>query len=180
MKTDREGNIIGNGNWHTLYNVEVFDGFPQITSKVEKSETTESVYVKYYNSDNGKSVIVRFSNHNCNAERFGDVLGRWASKDEILYNLGLKKRRFEQSVRIFIPTQQVKKKKLAAGEYEYSEYTIQELYNMVKNKQSIKSHIGKVAKNSNYLILDDGKEFLETRVNCFGEEVKIGKYIYFD
>jgi len=77
--------------WYNVdYCIEEFEN-KTISHKVVKSNSTESVYVTYYHGD--KECKVRFSNHSCNALKFGDVLnGALTSKNEILYHLGLVKR----------------------------------------------------------------------------------------
>lgn len=177
-KADRSGNYIGDGSWHVEHGVEPFEEYPQITSSVSESPTTESVYVTYYNTDNGKRVTVRFSNHENNATKYGDQLDGYASRDEILYRLGLRKREFVPKKRAWIPTRQVSKKDLAAQKYPESDYTIQELYKKVEQGESIADEIGKVSKGSNYLIQGDGSIEEETRINEFGEKVRIGYYVY--
>lgn len=179
VKVDKNGNPIGDGNFHVKYKVESFDEYPQIKSSVSKSNTTESVYVTYRNTENGKSIKVRFSNHENNATKFGDELnGHYTFKDEILYHLGLRKREFVPLVRAFIPFRQVSRKDLKNGVYSESKYTIEEMYDKVKRGESISDEVGKLAKNSNHLILRNGEMKEETRKNIFGETVKVGDYIY--
>lgn len=178
-RTDRSGNYIGDGNWHVRHNVETFDEYPQIKSSVSESATTESVYVTYRNTENGKSIRVRFSNHENNATKFGDELdGNLASRAEILYHLGLRKREFVPLVEAYIPSRQVSRKDLKNGTYPESEYTIQEMYDKIRKGESIADEVGKVSKGSNYLILGDGSMSEVKRINAFGETVTVGDYKY--
>lgn len=95
VKEDKSGNYIGDGTFNVEYDVLEFPEFTQIKNNVSKSDTTESVYVKYTNTENLNSVTVRFSNHENNAVKFGDQLnGFLATKNEILHRLGLVKRTF--------------------------------------------------------------------------------------
>jgi len=180
-KTDSKGNNIGDGSYHAQFQVEKFEKYPQIESSVSRSESTESVYVTYKNTENDKRITVRFSNHENNAVKFGDQLnGYTASNNEILYHLGLKKRTFIPKTKLYIWTQQVSKKKLEAGEYEIADKTIQELYDFGKNAD-LSKYKGKVAKDSNYLILDNKvNEIEEQRQGPFGDPVTIGHYEYQD
>lgn len=147
---DRSGNVIGTTNVeHYVYE---FPEYKEIRSSVSGSETTESVYVYYTNTDTGKTVTCRFSNHGNNGVKFGMQLdGRGATKDEILFGLGLKKRTFVPNVRLFIGTQQVAKKKMA--DYEESTLTIREMYALGKDAD-LSAHVGKLAKGSNYVVFD--------------------------
>jgi len=174
---DREGNSIGNGTFHADYNVYEFEEYPQITNSVSKSETTESVYVTYYNKDNDKEAIVRFSNHVNNATIFGDQLnGNFTGKDEILYKLGLMKRVFIPRKFIYIPNRAVKYKDV--DQYPKADLTIKEMYALGAGAD-LSKYNGKIAKDSNYLILGDKvEEHTEKRKNAFGSMVEIGNYIY--
>lgn len=176
-KTDRNGNYIGNGDFHSNYKVIDFDGIDNIITSVSKSETTESVYVTYSNILNSKSITVRFSEHDNNAVKFGDQLnGFFASKNEILYKLDLITRFFVPATRIYIGSQQVKKSTIAL--YEVADLTIQEMYLLPVNSD-LSSFKGKLAKDSNRLILGEKVELLEeTSTNCFGESVRVGTYEY--
>ena len=173
-KTDRNGNIIGNGNYHVDYSVFEIES---VKVNVSKSETTESVYVTY--SLNDKSITVRFSMHENNATKFGDQLnGNLASVNEVKYALGLISRKFIPDTYLFIGSRQVSKKDLAAGLFEESNLTIQEMYDLGEGA-SLMEHKGKLAKGSNYLILTDSVEKLEkTRKNALGQEIFIGRFIY--
>lgn len=175
-KTDRLGNGIGDGTYHVEYDVVNFEN-ESIVSSVSKSETTETVYVTYRNIENGKSITVRFSMHENNAVRFGDQLnGSFATNNEIMYHLGLKTRTFVPITRKTIWTQQVAKKRLA--EYSETNLSISEMYEL-KAGADISMHTGKLAKGSNYLILGSTvEEIEETKMDAFGNSVRIGKYIY--
>ena len=179
MKTreDRSGNIIGDGSWSVESTIFDFNEYPQIQSETSHSETTETVYVTYINKDNNKRITVRFSLHENNAVKFGDQLdGNFASKNEILYHLGLKKRTFIPNTRPYIHTQMVAKKKL--GDYEEFDLTIKEIYELGVGAD-LSNYKGKIAKGSNYLILSDRVELCEEKKrNMLGQEVYIGKYVY--
>ncbi|MDR1847996.1 MAG: hypothetical protein LBR17_07790 [Bacteroidales bacterium] len=180
MATDRLGNEIGDGSYHIEPSIFDFSKeFPQIRTNINYSETTESTYVKYTNDENGKSITLRFSNHENNAVRFGDQLnGFLATADEVLFHLGLRTRKFIPKTYLSISTRQVSKKDLASGKYEFADKTIKELYAMGKGAD-ISKYKGKIAKDSNNLILSDVvNEYEEQRRNAFGEPVTIGKYIY--
>jgi hypothetical protein len=174
--TDNRGNEIGNGSYHVDYTVLDFQDYPGINASVSMSETTESVYVTY--SYNGNSVVVRFSDHCNNATLFGDQLnGFFATKNEILYRLGLITRTFVQGTRLFINSRMVKKSEIGTL-YQVSDLTIQEMYRLGAGAD-LTSHTGKIAKDSNYIILGEKVETqLETRLDCFGNCVPAGKYVY--
>lgn len=171
-KTDRYGNDILTAGCQDYI---VFD-IEGVTSVIDKSETTESVYVTY--RANGKSVTVRFSNHMNNAVLFGDQLnGNTATVNEILFRLGMKQRIFKPDTFLFIIKRAVAKKDLA--NYEVAHLTIQEMYNLGKDAD-LSEFKGKVAKDSNYLIQGDKVEEAEkTSRNIFGDSVTLGRYIYF-
>lgn len=177
MKTDKSGNIIGDGNYHVDYSVFDMSDYPSVSCTVNESEFTESVYVRYYNADNDKSVTVRFSWHSNNAVKFGDQLdGCIATRDEVLYHLGLKSRKFVSETRLMIATRYVKKADVTL--YSEADLTIHELYALGAGAD-LSSYTGKVAKGSNILILGKTVEEVPvTRLDSFGKEVKIGKYIY--
>ncbi len=176
MKTDRFGNRIGHNSETTTYRVEDFSNFPQISSKVSKSTTTESVYVRYYNSDNGKSITVRFSDHSNNATLFGDQLDWTASREEILFHLGLATRTFIPDTHLFIASRQVSKKSL--GQYEEAELTINEMYELGAGAD-LSEYTGKLAKGGNYLIQGtEVKELESTGIDAFGNKRVLGKYVY--
>lgn len=176
MITDRFGNYIGSNSEATTYRVEDFSNFPQISSSVSKSTTTESVYVRYYNSDNSQSIVVRFSDHSNNATLFGDQLDWTASREEILFHLGLATRTFIPNTRLFIDSRQVSKKTL--HQYEEAELTIGEMYELGTGAD-LSDYTGKLAKGSNYLIQGTKvKEFKDTRIDAFGNERVFGKFVY--
>lgn len=163
---DKNDNIIGTGLCHADYNVIDFSEYKNIQTTVSKSDTSESVYVYYRNTDNNTVAIVRFSNHTCNGVEFGDYLDG-ASKDEVLYRLGMKQRKFIPDTRLFIGFEKVKKADLE--KYEEAELTIKEMYALGKDAD-ISACKGKLAKGSNYLIFSD-------KVREF--ELKTGQYIYY-
>jgi len=176
MKTDRFDNMIGSAEFHSAYSVEDFSDYPQIYASVNKSETTESVYVSYYNSDNGERVTVRFSNHMNNATLFGDQLSWDAPIDQILYRLGLATREFFPESKLFINRRQVSIKKL--NQYEEASLTIQEMYELGAGAD-LSEFTGKLAKGSVELILGTSVEsFVSKQTNAFGEIVQLGNYVY--
>lgn len=127
MATDRLGNEIIKGDYNVSFDVFEFTDFPQVYNSVSKSETTESVYVRYTNQDNNNTIVVRFSNHVNNAVEFGDQLdGNFATADEVLCHLGLKKRTFVPKTRINIRAHQVKK--IYMKDYEEADLTMSEMY----------------------------------------------------
>lgn len=175
---DREGNIIGDGKYHADYTVLDLSSYG-VTSEVSKSDSSESVYVTYSCASTAKVIRVRFSHHNNNAVKFGDQLnGYITSSDEILYRLGLKKAVFVPETFLYIPSQKVAMKKLHL--YEVAELTIQEMYALGKDAD-ISKYNGKVAKDSNYLILGDTvQEMKRMKRDALGREIVIGTYIYID
>ena len=176
MKTDRFGNYIGTGSSTTYYRVEDFSDYPQISASVSKSDTTESVYVRYYNSDNGNAITVRFSDHSNNATLFGDQLDWTATREEILFHLGLATRTFIPDTRLYIDSRQVGKKTL--NQYEEAELTIGEMYELGAGAD-LSMFTGKVAKSSNYLIQGTQVQEVEVaRSNISGQKARQGKFIY--
>lgn len=174
MKTDRMGNEILTADFHNDYYVEQFEN-TEITSVVDFSQTTESVYVTYRYND--KKITCRFSNHICNAVEFGDQLdGNFATKNEILYKLGLVERVFIPETFLSITKQCVKKSEIS--NYEECELTIQDMYDLGANAD-ISKCTGKIAKGSNYLIQGKTVELCEKRgINRLGQSITYGKYIY--
>lgn len=162
-KEDKFGNIIGNGNFHALYDVYDFakDGYNFITSSVQKSNTSESVYVIYCNTRNYKKVTVRFSNHMSNSVLFGDELCK-TDVNEILYRLGLKGKKIVNRTRLYIYTKCIKKKEI--GQYEEAELTIQEMYALGVGAD-LSAYKGKVAKGGRSLICGDKIEEVENNIN---------------
>ena len=175
--TDRNDNLIGDGTYHVEHHIIDLENYPQVSYTVSRSNTSETVYVKYFNSENGKEITVRFSWHENNAVKFGDQLnGYTASSDEILYRLGLKTRTFIPNTFLAIAKRMVKKVEMK--NYEEADLTIQEMYALGAGAD-ISDHTGKLAKGSNWLI--EGTEIVEheeTRTDHFGNKVRIGKYIY--
>ncbi len=175
VRTDRDGNFIGDGSYHVSYDVMEFAEYPQITSRVSKSASTESVYVTYGNPQNGASVTVRYSNHSNNAVSFGDELDgrmdREMMRARILYELGLGDREFIPSRVKSIPTRMVSKQDLADGKYEEADKTEEELYRLPVGTD-ISRYKNKLFKGSNELILAD--KILHLNVN----NVR-GRYVYY-
>ena len=177
IKYDRSGNLIGEGGWNVEHSVFDFNDYPQVTSSISKSETTESVYVTYTNRNTNQSVTLRFSNHENNAVKFGDQLnGDTATKAEVLYHLGLAKRTFIPKTYLWIDKQAIAKKNIS--KYEVCDKTIQEMYAMGEDAD-IAEYKGKLAKDSNYLILGDKVEKHEEQTkDILGQTVTRGRYIY--
>jgi len=174
IRTDKQGNTIGDGTFQVDY--FIFD-IENTTIDVQNSETTETVYVTYTSNLTGMSCKVRFSNHESNAVKFGDVLdGYWCDKQQVMYRLGLLKRTFIPETYLSIGSRQVSKRDF--DRYEVAELTIQEMYNLGEGGDLTK-YVGKLAKNSNYLILDNTvNKFNRITNNAFGFQVEVGKYIY--
>lgn len=163
-KTDRFGFQIGDASHHNRYEVREFPNYPEVVSSVSKSWNSESVYVKYFNTKNARSITVRFSNHMNNAVLFGDQLTPAATNEEILYELGILGRKpiIEESPRIV--QQQIAKKDL--DKYEEAELSLQEMYKLGIGAD-ISKYKGKLAKNSNLLIESDT---IKSKFNIVGFE----------
>ena len=71
---------------HVPYYIEDFEGLPIVTT-VSKSNSTESVYVTYTNTENQNDATVRFSNHLPPSRRRDEYV---SNRDEILEELELK------------------------------------------------------------------------------------------
>lgn len=179
LKTDKEGNYIGDGTFHAPYNIIDFSDYPQIITTISKSETTESVYVTYSNKNNSKSVTCRFSFHLNNAVRFGDQLdGNSADKKEILALLGIIKRVFVPKTNISIDYRKIKWAE--RKHYEEADLTISEMYELGVGAD-LSQFKGKVSKGGNYLILGDKVEMLnETVRDAFGTSRVVGNWVYLD
>ena len=61
MRTDKNGNYIGDGRFHVNHEVFDFSKYPQIETSVNFSDTTESVYVTYYNNENNNRILQIFA-----------------------------------------------------------------------------------------------------------------------
>ena len=177
LQYDKEGNMLGDGSWHVDYDVFDFFEYPEVSNSVSKSASTESVYVTYHNSKNDKSITLRFSNHANNAVKFGDQLnGYTASKQEVMYFLGLIKRTFMPKTKLSISWYKIPKKDMQ--NYEMGDKTLPELYALGEGAD-ISKYKGKLAKDSNALITGDKVELVEeTKLNAFGQQYSLGKYIY--
>lgn len=175
IKKDKYDNYIGDGSYHSDYYIIDFSDYPDITYNINKSNTTETVYITYYYKE--KSITVRFSNHTSNAVEFGDQLdGNFATKNEVLYHLGLKKRKFIPDIYKYIPSYQVKRSEVE--NYEMIDLTWEELYDLPVGTD-ISKYKGKLGKNSNRIIDGDRVENkIKTRHNRFGQNVQIGRYVY--
>lgn len=178
-RTDRSGNAIGDGTWNNDPVIYSFPEFSQITTSISESATSESTYIRYFNNENGKSITVRFSNHENNAVKFGDQLdGNCATKDEVLFHMGLKIRIFIPDTYLSIWNRKVSKKELSS--FEMIELTMTELYALGKGTD-ISKFTGKLAKDSNYLILGTQiEEHILTGLNFLGQATQRGKFIYKD
>lgn len=177
MRTDRNGNYIGNGSFSAKHEVFDFTRYPQVETSVSFSETTESVYVTYYNNENNNRITCRFAHHENNAVKFGDQLdGYLATELEVLYRLGLATRVFEPETYLDISKCQVKKVEIP--NYEMADLKISEIYALGAGAD-ISQYTGKIAKDSNWLILGtEIKELVRRHINAFGIPVRIGRYIY--
>lgn len=174
LREDRNGNYIGDGSYNVEY--KVFDMPEGVEVKVSKSDTTESVYVYYIYQE--ERVTVRFSQHENNAVKLGVQLnGNICTRDEVLALLGLKKRTFVPNTYLSIYFTTVSKKN--AVSYEEAPLTIQEMYALGEGAD-LTEYVGKLAKNSRYLIQGDKvRKVIETRT-ILGQSVQIGTYIYHD
>lgn len=176
-KTDRNDNPIGNGDYHVSYVIFDFPEYDFINTSVTFSNTSESVYVRYTNMNNGKSITVRFSTHISNAIEFGDQLnGATATKEEVLYHLGLMKRTFIPESYLSINKRNVGKSEMK--NYKEAELTIKEMYALGENAD-LSRFVGKLAKGSNYLILGSKVEKVyKSGLDRLGRTAYFGKYIY--
>lgn len=150
---DINGQMIGDGNSHCLYHIEEFPGLP-IKTNVQKSLSTESVYVTYLNMETLEIAKVRFSSHTCNDVEFGAVIDGYTSnaRNEILYRLGFMTKEFVPYFMNHIHTQPVAKKKLHL--YEEADKTIKELIGLPVGTD-ISEYRGKIAKGTNMMITSD-------------------------
>lgn len=166
--------------FHVSYYVEEIEG---IEVKVNEAVTSESVYVNYYNPENGKKCICRFSTHTCNGEKFGDYLnGYTASRDEIMFRLGLKKRTFVPNIieRLVIDADFISKDERKKLNEERLNVTIKDLYAMGEGAD-LTEYVGKVTSDGKWRIKGDKvvkDVFEETGTDFLGQKVRIGKYIY--
>lgn len=153
MATERydiNGQMIGNGDSHCLYHVEEFPGLP-IKTNIQKSLSSESVYVTYLHLETLALAKVRFSSHTCNDVEFGAVIDGHSSnvRNEILYKLGFIERRFVPAFASHITYQYVAKKKMHL--YEVADKTIEELSSLPVGTD-ISEYRGKIAKDSSMVI----------------------------
>ena len=175
MREDKNGNVIGNGDYHVNYTV--YDMPDGVEIHVSESISTESVYVTYQYQD--KKVTVRFSWHENNAVKFGDQLNGYLTNDyEVLALLGLKKRTFVPQTYLNIEKQCVAKKNLHL--YDEAALTIQEMYALGAGA-NISQYTGKLAKGSNYLINGSMVELCEkTSIDSLGRIIRFGIWKYED
>jgi len=176
-RTDRSGNPILDGTWNIEPTIFNFPEFPQVSNSISNSATTETTYVTYSNIENGKSITVRFSLHENNATKFGDQLdGNFATKDEVLFALGLVGRIFVPETFLFISKQMVKKADMA--NYQEAELTINEMYDLGENAD-LTNFVGKLAKGSNWLIQGNTITKMENiSLDILGRTIRRGSYIY--
>jgi hypothetical protein len=179
VRTDKEGNYIGDGAFHNQYHIEDMSMYADVDVRLEKSNTSESVYVVYTRAVGSeiKSIKVRFSNHNNNGVRLGMELdGNFASREEILYHLDYATREFIPQTQLMIASRQVKK--VLIPTFEECDKTMRELYAMGKDAD-LSAYVGKLAKGSNYLIQGTKvEEHFVKRLDAFGNEVFVGHYNY--
>ena len=164
---DADGNVIGDGSHHRPYNIVDFSEFPQISHSVNKSLSTESVYVTYRNEETGDKATVRFSGHNSNAVRFGDQMAGWDDdgsfiarqlENQLKYRLGLMDRKLVYGT--YIGTRSVSNADLESGKYEEADITLRELYALPVGTD-ISQYTGKLARGSRELI--EGEVVKENR-----------------
>lgn len=131
IRFDKFGTPIGDGTYHTKY--EVYD-IPGTEVVISPSNTSESVYVTYY-GPNGKKSTERFSNHFSNQED-NDFIG-------ILADLGMirSEPRYEKK----LLGQNVKKSKV--GEYPSSGMTYNELLKLAEDE--LEKYKGKLIVDEN-------------------------------
>jgi len=178
-RQDKFGNEIGDGTWNIGEYVMKFPEYPQISHVVNKSDTTESTYVTYSNSETEDHVTVRFSMHECNAVRFGDQLdGYSATREQVLYRLGLKKRVFIPRKKLSIYTKFLKDSDI--DKYVEAELTIQEMYALGAGAD-LSPFVGKRSKNGKHLIMRNVVEEIEDMGrDYFGNPVRVGEFKYID
>lgn len=160
-KKDKYENPIGDGSYHAMYDVFEFPEYPEISFRVDKSNTTESVYVTYKNSKNNESAVVRYSNHTSNAVKFGDQINGNSlnAKLDVLSALKIMQKKFVPSISLMIHKRQVKKTEIS--NYKEADKTIQEIYKMGLGAD-ISMYKGMLAKGSNWLIEGERIERYET------------------
>jgi hypothetical protein len=124
---------------------------------------------------NREQISTRFSNHENNAVKFGDQLnGRTASRDEILYRLGLKERIFIPETYKSVPTRTIKKKE--TKNFPKANITMKELYEL-PDGTDISKYAGMLAGESQNLILPGT---ITTRVSKDPQGRELGRYVYKD
>lgn len=172
IREDINGAVIGGYESEASYHVEDFTGYP-IEVSVNKASSTESVYVIYKRTDDlSKSATVRFSWHTCNGVMFGDYIdGNNTSivRNEILYRLGFKQKKFVPFTKHYICKESVGKKRMK--QYEMCDKTIEELVKLPIGTD-LSEYVGKIAKDSNILIKSDKVLLVEDH--------HYGRYEYFD
>lgn len=160
VREDRAGHTIGGYDDEASYHVENFEGLP-IEHQVQKSLSTESVYVIYWRADidvmERKLVKVRFSWHDSN----DDVIdgNNSSARNEILSRLGFLKKKVIPYMSKKVLNRYVAKKKVK--DFEMCELTINEIYELPVGTD-ISNFTGKLAKDSNILILGNKVENVET------------------
>lgn len=172
-KYDKYDNPIGDGSYHADYKVEDFKDYPQIHSSVSKSSGTESVYVTYSyrhpNEDFARRATVRFSGHQNNAVKFGDQISGNSTnaKNDVLVKLGLMRKIWVPRTKLSVKTQHVGKARLS--EYVIADKTIDEILAMGSGA-NISKYKGKIAKDSNILILGNKVQKVNTIYGKYGYE----------
>lgn len=168
---DKYDNPIGGD--HVDYDVMDLSKYG-VESRVSKSEQSESVYVYYRRGE--KVAKVRFSRHYSSCVYDGGVMDGWATKQEILFELGLMDREFIPSTHLIIGKNMVKMSDVE--NYEEADLTIQEMYALGAGAD-LSPYVGKLAKGSRYLIFSQKvEEVVDTRKNWLGAQVPIGHYLY--
>lgn len=150
---DENGHLIGDGSWHHPYHIEEFPGL-NLRITVQKSATTESVYVFYMNRETLEYAKVRFSSHISNDLKYGAVIDGKSpdARNEILFRIGLMTKTFIPRFVNHIHTQYVAKKKLHL--YEEADKTIAELTALPAGTD-ISEYRGKIAKGTTLMITSD-------------------------
>lgn len=184
QRFDRMGNPIGDGSYHSRY--DVFD-IPNTHTRVSPSLGTESVYVSYCKDGDEyclEPIKVRYSHHDDNATRFGEVIdGRYSRKnvlDEILYKMGVAKPVFEEYTRHI-------KSPITSKVTNYSRYGFDKAKDIPRISELLgerkyldESDIGKLYRSSKGVkVLDGFNEYNVTTKKFKGFEIPEElKYLY--
>lgn len=164
-REDINGQLIGGYESETSYHIEDFGDLP-IAYDVEKAISTESVYVRYWRTDDRdrEKVTVRFSWHTCNGIRFGLYVDGESkdARNEILYRLGFKKRRIVPIYTTSVGKEFVGKKRIK--QFVECDKTIEEIESLPEGAD-LSDCCGKLAKGTNILIKNDHVRRVQTAYN---------------